>query len=330
MLSVSIIIPCYNEKNHIQLLLDAICAQTYPIARMEVVIADGRSTDGTRTIISEWCEKHQDLKLNLVENEKRTIPTALNRAIENSSGEFIIRLDAHSHPYPDYVERTVSSLEAGIAENVGGVWEIKPGANTWIASSISIAASHPLGVGDALYRHGKKAAYVETVPFGGFRRRLWESLGGFDESLLTNEDYEFNSRILQSGGRIWCDPEIRSIYYSRATLGGLIRQYWRYGYWKYRMLRRFPKTIRWRQVLPPVFVGSLITGFLLSWNPLIAMLLVVELLLYSIIVMIVGSVLSIQHKTPFLLIGIPASIASMHIAWGSGFLWSLATRLLKN
>ena len=312
------------------MLLDAIYAQTYPIARMEVVIADGRSTDGTRTIISEWCEKHQDLKLNLVENEKRTIPTALNRAIENSSGEFIIRLDAHSHPYPDYVERTVSSLEAGIAENVGGIWEIRPGADTWIASSISIAASHPLGVGDAMYRHGKKAAYVETVPFGGFRRRLWESLGGFDESLLTNEDYEFNSRILQSGGRIWCDPEIRSIYYSRATLGGLIRQYWRYGYWKYRMLRRFPKTIRWRQVLPPVFVGSLITGFLLSWNPLIAMLLVVELLLYSIILMIVGLVLSIQHKTPFLLIGIPASIASMHIAWGSGFLWSLATGLLKH
>ena len=330
MLSVSIIIPCYNEKKHIQLLLDAIYAQTYPIARMEVVIADGRSTDGTRTIISEWCEKHQDLKLNLVENEKRTIPTALNRAIENSSGEVIIRLDAHSHPYPDYVARTVSNLEAGVAENVGGIWEIKPGAHTWIASSISIAASHPLGVGDALYRHGKKAAYVETVPFGGFRRRLWESLGGFDESLLTNEDYEFNSRILQSGGRIWCDPEIRSIYYSRATLGGLIRQYWRYGYWKYRMLRRFPKTIRWRQALPLVFVGSLITGFLLSWNPLIAMLLVVELLLYSIILMIVGLVLSIQHKTPFLLIGIPASIASMHIAWGSGFLWSLATGLLKH
>jgi succinoglycan biosynthesis protein ExoA len=330
MLSVSIIVPCYNEKYHIQLLLDAIYAQTYPIARMEVVIADGRSTDGTRTIISEWCDKHQDLKLNLVENEKQTIPTALNRAIENASGEVIIRLDAHSHPYPDYVARTVSALEAGVAENVGGIWEIKPGADTWIASSISIAASHPLGVGDALYRHGKKAAYVETVPFGGFRRRLWESLGGFDESLLTNEDYEFNSRILQSGGRIWCDPEIRSIYYSRATLGGLIRQYWRYGYWKYQMLRRFPKTIRWRQALPPVFVGSLITGFLLSWNPLIAMILVVELLLYSIILMIVGLILSLQHNKPFLLIGIPASIASMHIAWGSGFLWSLARRLLNH
>jgi succinoglycan biosynthesis protein ExoA len=329
MLSVSIIVPCYNEKKHIQLLLDAIYAQTYPIARMEVVIADGRSTDGTRTIISEWCDKHQDLKLNLVENERQTIPTALNRAIENASGEVIIRLDAHSHPYPDYVARTVSTLEAGIAENVGGIWEIKPGANTWIARSISIAASHPLGVGDALYRHGKKAAYVETVPFGGFRRKLWESLGGFDESLLTNEDYEFNSRILQSGGRIWCDPEIRSIYYSRETLRELIRQYWRYGYWKYRMLRRFPKTIRWRQALPPVFVGSLITGFLLSWNPIIAMLLIFELLLYSTILMIVGFVLSIQHNKPFLLIGIPASIASMHIAWGSGFLWSLAGRLLK-
>ena len=142
----------------------------------------------------------------------------LIRPLENASNDVIIRLDAHSHPYPDYVTRTVSALEADVADNVGGLWEIKPGSDTWIARSIALAASHPLGVGDALYRHGKKAAYVETVPFGGFRRELWEKLGGFDETLLTNEDYEFNSRILKSGGKIWFDPEIRSVYYSRSTL----------------------------------------------------------------------------------------------------------------
>lgn len=329
MLSVSIIVPCYNEKNHIHLLLDAIYAQTFPRTRMEVVIADGMSTDGTREIVFEWTKLHQDLRLKLVDNEKQIIPAAINRAIENASNDVIIRLDAHSHPYPDYVTRTVSALEAEVADNVGGLWEIKPGAETWIARSISLAASHPIGVGDALYRHGKKAAYVETVPFGGFRRALWARLGGFDETLLTNEDYEFNSRILKSGGKIWFDPDIRSVYYSRSTLIGLVRQYWRYGYWKYRMVKRYPGTIRWRQALPPIFVASLLLGLLLVWIPLFRGLLVIEFLLYSIILLVISMKLAIVKREPALVFGIPASIASMHISWGSGFLWSIAKGLTK-
>jgi cellulose synthase/poly-beta-1,6-N-acetylglucosamine synthase-like glycosyltransferase len=296
---------------------------------MEVIIADGMSTDGTREIVSDWTKLHQDLQIKLVNNEKQIIPAAINRAIENASNDVIIRLDAHSHPYPDYVSRTVSALEAGVADNVGGLWEIKPGAETWIARSISLAASHPLGVGDALYRHGKKAAYVETVPFGGFRRELWVKLGGFDETLFTNEDYEFNSRILKSGGKIWFDPDIRSVYYSRPTLGGLVRQYWRYGYWKYRMVKRYPGTIRWRQALPPIFVTSLLLGLFLVWIPLFRGLFVVEILLYSIILIIISMKLAIVKREPALAFGIPASIASMHISWGSGFLWSLAKGLIK-
>ena len=323
--SVSIIVPCYNEKNHIQLLLDAICSQTYPLTLMEVIIADGMSTDGTREIITEWKNDHPDVKLILVDNEKQIIPAALNRAIENAKGEIIVRLDAHSHPYPDYVSRIVSALEGGLGDNVGGAWEIRPGDDTWVAYSISRAASHPLGAGDALYRHGKKAAYVETVPFGGFRKHLWEKLGGFDETLLTNEDYEFNARIIRSGGRVWFDPEIRSIYYSRPTLDGLSRQYWRYGFWKYRMLKRFPSTLRWRQALPPVFVASVLFGLCMSWNSIIAFLLFVELLLYSFVLIVIGIKLSIKLKKPLLAVGIPASIASMHISWGSGFLWSLVS-----
>jgi glycosyltransferase involved in cell wall biosynthesis len=329
MLSVSIIVPCYNEKTHIHLLLDAIYAQTFPRDLMEVVIVDGMSTDGTREIVSDWSGLHPDLRLKLVDNEKQIIPAALNRAIENASNDVIIRLDAHSHQYPDYVTRTVSALEAGVADNVGGLWEIKPGAETWIARSISLAASHPLGVGDALYRHGKKAAYVETVPFGGFRRELWVRLGGFDETLLTNEDYEFNSRILKSGGKIWFDPAIRSVYYSRSTLGGLVRQYWRYGYWKYRMVKRYPETIRWRQALPPLFVLSALFGLLLIWNPLIRGLLIIEFLLYSITLLIISIKLAVRTREPAHVLGVPVSIASMHFSWGSGFLWSLAKGLIK-
>jgi succinoglycan biosynthesis protein ExoA len=325
MLSVSIIVPCYNEKTHIHSLLDAIHAQTFPRSQMEVVIADGLSTDGTRSIISEWSNSHPDLKVKIVDNEKQIIPSALNRAIESATGEVIIRLDAHSHPYPDYIARSVSALEEGVADNVGGIWEITPGAETWIAKSIAVAASHPLGVGDALYRHAKKAAYVETVPFGGFRRELWVRIGGFDESLLTNEDYEFNARIINSGGRIWLNPDIRSVYYSRSTFRDLIKQYWRYGYWKYKMIKRYPKTIRWRQALPPIFVLSLLFAALLSWTPFFFALLILEILLYSMILLLIGLKEAFQSKILLFVIGIPLSIASMHISWGSGFLWSVIT-----
>jgi succinoglycan biosynthesis protein ExoA len=321
--AVSIIVPCYNEKDHIQTLLDAIEAQTFPHSQLEVVIADGLSNDGTREIISNWGDANRTLRVKIVDNEKRIIPSALNRAIENASGEIIIRLDAHSHPYPDYVARTVSALEDGVAENVGGIWEIRPGADSWIAKSIAVAAAHPLGVGDALYRHAKQAAYVETVPFGSFRRELWDRIGKFDESLLTNEDYEFNARIIKSGGRIWLSPEIRSVYYSRSAIWDLVKQYWRYGLWKYQMLRRYPRTLRWRQALPPLFVLSLIAGILLLWIPLISAALILEILLYSVLLLSVGFLEALRLRVWSMFFGIPLSIASMQLSWGSGFLWSM-------
>ena len=140
-----------------------------------------------------------------------------------------------------------------------------------------------------LYRHAKQAAEVDTVPFGSFRRTLIEQVGFFDESLLTNEDYEFNARVRKSGGKIWLDPSIRSIYFARSTLLELIRQYWRYGFWKWRMLRRYPDTLRWRQALPPLFVLSLIGLAILSiFIPFARILLAGELLLYFSIMILAG------------------------------------------
>ena len=251
--SVSIIVPCYNEQATIRKLLEAIYAQTYPQQNLEVVIADGISTDATRAEIIFFANAHPNLAIKVVDNPKRHIPAGLNCAMKESRGGIIIRLDAHSMPYPDYVECCVKDLAANLGDNVGGIWEIKPGADTWIAKSIALAAAHPLGVGDALYRHGTKAALVDTVPFGAFKRGVLALVGFFDETLLANEDYEFNARIRKSGGRIWLDPAIRSVYFSRSSLGGLARQYFNYGYWKWRMLRRYPDTLRWRQGLPPAF-----------------------------------------------------------------------------
>jgi succinoglycan biosynthesis protein ExoA len=323
---VSVIVPCYNEQSTIRLLLEALHEQTYPHAGMEVLISDGLSTDGTRDVIAAFQRDFPDLSVRIVDNARRSIPAALNRAIEASRGEIILRLDGHSKPYPNYVERCVSSHEEGRGANIGGVWEIRPGAGTWIAESIAAAAAHPLGVGDALYRHARRAAEVDTVPFGSFRRTLIEQVGFFDESLLTNEDYEFNARVRMSGGKIWLDPSIRSVYFARSTLLELARQYWRYGFWKWRMLRRYPGTLRWRQALPPLFVLSLLSLAVLSlFVPLAGILLVGELLVYFSIMIFAGFRAAVQQRQAFLVAGLPLAIAAMHISWGSGFLWSIIT-----
>jgi glycosyltransferase involved in cell wall biosynthesis len=322
--TVSIVVPCLNEEKRIRTLLDAIFAQTYPRELLDVTIADGHSTDKTREVIAAFQREHPDLNITVIDNDARTIPAGVNRAIAASRGEIIVRLDGHSGPYPDYVEKSVAALEAGRGQNVGGVWEIRPGAETWVARAIAVAAAHPLGVGDALYRHAKQAAIVDTVPFGAWKRSLVEQIGGYDESLLSNEDYEFNARIRQSGGKIWLDPAIRSLYFARPTLAALARQYWRYGFWKLQMLRRYPKTLRWRQALPPLFVLSLMGSALLTsaW-PIFGWLLAFELVAYFGILGLAGLRSTIQHREVFLLFGLPLAITVMHIAWGSGFLWSI-------
>jgi succinoglycan biosynthesis protein ExoA len=321
---VSVIVPCYNEQSTIRSLLEALREQTFPRGEMEVVIADGMSSDGTRDAIAAFQRDFIDFDVRVVDNARRSIPSALNCAIEASRGGIIIRLDAHSKPYPDYVANCVNAHEAGRGDNVGGVWEIQPGAQTWIAKSIAAAASHPLGVGDALYRHTTRAAEVDTVPFGSFRRVLIDRVGNFDESLLTNEDYEFNARVRRAGGRIWLDPSIRSIYFARSTLLELARQYWRYGFWKWRMLRRYPKTLRWRQALPPLFVLSLIVLASVSiFLPIVGYVLAGEMLIYFSVLILAGLYAAFRRREPYLVIGLPLAISIMHLTWGGGFLWSM-------
>jgi succinoglycan biosynthesis protein ExoA len=320
---VSIIIPCYNEEARIGNLLAAIAEQTHPREGMEVVLADGMSTDQTREVVEAFSRTHPNLPLRLIPNPKRSIPSAVNAAVAAAQGRIIVRLDGHSLPYPDYVARCVAGVESGAGENVGGVWEIRPGAEGWVAASIAAAAAHPLGVGDALYRHATRAGYVDTVPFGAFRRDLFEQVGGFDESLLTNEDYEFNARIRRGGGHIWLDPQIRSVYYARESLRALARQYWRYGFWKYRMLRRYPSTLRWRQALPPLFVLALLLGLLFSWLPVMGSLLALELAAYGLLLLAAGFLAAWKRRQGLLIAGLPLAIACMHLSWGSGFLWSM-------
>jgi succinoglycan biosynthesis protein ExoA len=284
-------------------------------------VADGMSDDHTIENIEAFLKSHPELKLRVVPNNKRVIPAGLNRAIEAAKGEYVIRLDAHSVPHPEYIARSVAGLDQHLGDNVGGVWKIVPRKNTWMAQSIAAAASHPLAVGDAKYRYADRPGEVDTVPFGAFRREYLLEIGLFDETLHTNEDYELNTRIRQAGGKLWLDPNIQVQYYSRSDLGQLARQYWRYGYWKAAMLRRYPGSVRWRQALPPLFVLGLI-GLLAAsfWSLAARWLLLAVVILYSMALLLSGLDITLQNRRISLIFGVPLVIATMHLSWGSAFI----------
>ncbi len=325
--TASIIVPCYNEQATIRLLLEAIYVQTYPRQEIEVLISDGQSSDGTRQVIQAYQDEYPDLSIRVLDNPQQSIPSALNIAIRAAKGEYIIRMDAHSKPYPDYVERCIRALEFGKGDNVGGVWEIQPGGTGWLAGSIAVAAAHPLGVGDAHYRVGGEAKAVDTVPFGSYRRSYAMQVGMYDESLLTNEDYEFNTRIRSAGGTVWFDPSIRSIYYSRGNILALANQYFRYGYWKGKMLRRYPGTLRWRQLLPPLFAASLFVFSVVGlFIPVFRWILLFEVGIYLLVLMAVGLSLALKKADLSLIIGFPLAVATMHVSWGCALLWSIIHR----
>lgn len=322
--AVSVIVPCYNEQATIGLLLQALYQQTFDRSAIEVIIADGFSTDQTRAVIENFRQTHSDLMVRIVDNPKRTIPSGLNAALRAARGEWIVRLDAHSVPYPDYIERCITALKQGLGDNVGGVWDIQPGGAGWIARSIAVAAAHPIAAGDTRYRLGGKAQAVDTVPFGAYRKSLIEQVGAYNEHLLTNEDYEFNVRIRRAGGIVWFDPSIRCVYYARARWWDLLRQYWRYGFWKGKMIRRYPSSLRWRQLLPPLFVVALFSlGLLSLWFPIFRLLLAGMLVIYGSVLVAAGMQKGVQKRDPALIPGLPLAISTMHLSWGCAFLWSL-------
>lgn len=328
---VSIIVPCYNEQHTIGLLLDALRQQEFPLKEIEVIVADGLSTDGTREVIDRHKTTYPELTITLIDNPMQTIPAALNKALDRAKGEYILRLDAHSVPRPDYVTLCMAILEKTDAANVGGAWEIRASQNHWLSRSIAVAAAHPLGAGDARYRYTGAAGEVDTVPFGAFQKKWIDRIGGFNESLLTNEDYEFNYRLRKAGGKIWFDPSIRSVYFARADIASLGRQYLRYGYWKAAMLLNNPKSLRWRQALPALFVsgllGLLVLGTLLNSARL---LLAIYWLFYLLITIGFALREAIRKRDPALLIGFPLALWTMHIAWGGAFIWGIASRIFRS
>ncbi len=249
---VSIVMPVRNEADFIGRSLRAVLLQDYPPDLMEIIVADGLSTDATRTIIGK-IEAEFGVKIKIVDNPEQIAPTGLNHAIAAAKGEIIIRVDGHCEIAPDYVANCVRYLRENKAEGVGG--PIETIGETLAAQAIAVAMSSGFGVGGSAFRTiNDREMYVDTVAFPGYKREIFDRIGIFNEELVRNQDDEFNYRLRKSGGRILLAPDIKSRYYSRGNLKSLWRQYFQYGFWKVRVLQLHPKQMSLRQFVPFGFV----------------------------------------------------------------------------
>ena len=318
---VSVVVPCRNEAMWIGGLLDAI--RTQEAAVLEIVLVDTGSDDGTQDVVERYQRAHPDLPLRCVSVPGAGIAEAMNRGVVAARGDIIVRLDGHSRPAADYVCRVLEALQETDAAVVGGVWMIAPGGQTVVADAIAYAVAHPVGAGDALYRTGRMIRgrqEVDTVPFGCFRKVTWEELGGYDEELLTNEDYEFNYRVRATGLVVLLDPDIRCTYFARSTLARLRNQYFRYGWWKVQMLKRHPRSLRWRQVVPgalvPLFVGLAASSLVWSIG---AFLLGAFAFAYGSTLVIAATQVASRQRRWCLVWPLVASFAVVHGSWSTGF-----------
>lgn len=245
----SVVVPCRDERRSIEACLDSILAADYPADRMEVLVVDGRSRDGTREVVDRYAARHE--RVRRLDNPERRTPVALNLGVAEARGQVILRMDAHTVYPPDYVPRCVEGLERHDADNVGGVWEIRPTEDTAVGRAIAAVYAHPFGVGDAWYRTGVDAPReVDTVPFGCWPREVFERLGGFDERLDRAQDLEFNLRLKRAGGRIVLDPAIRSTYLARSTLREDLPHRARSGFWTLYARRWGDRAYSRRHVVP--------------------------------------------------------------------------------
>ncbi len=323
---VSAIIPCRNEKKFIVQCLDSVITQDYPKDRMEILVADGMSEDGTQDILQEYSRRYSFLRW--VENPKKIQACALNNLIGQSKGEIIIRLDAHSNFPKDYVSNCVKYLGEYKVDNIGGIIETLPGADTNVARSIAWALATPFGVGGSKFRLGvSKPTMVETVPLGCYRREIFSEIGLFNENLIRNEDNEFNARLLKAGGRILLHPGINSSYFARPDIRSLADQHFRNGYWCVYGIKFSERPFFLRHLVPMGLMTFLLLSLFFGiWlRPLLWAGLAV-LGLYGFCVFITSAILilkrNIKHFPYFLLI-----FPSLHFSYGIGSLCGLVKLL---
>jgi glycosyltransferase involved in cell wall biosynthesis len=318
--SVTILIPCFNEEKFMASLLENILIQDYPRERLEGLVIDGMSTDRTREIIEGYHEKFPFIRLLL--NEKRFVPFALNAGIEAAVGDIIIRMDAHSAYPTGYVSTLVRTLEQTGGDNVGGSWDTQPANGSLMASAIAAATSSGFGVGNSTYRLGVSGVRkVDTVPYGCFRRSLFERIGKFDEELLRNQDDEFNGRIIKNGGSIYLVPEVSITYYARPDIRSLLRMFYQYAFFKPLVNRKLGKPATLRQFAPPLFVIFIFFGWIGFFiHPWAGMVYLAVLLVYLVADLTFSSISSLRHGRISMILFLPWVFPLIHGVYGIGYI----------
>jgi glycosyltransferase involved in cell wall biosynthesis len=311
---VSIVIPCLNEERYIVSLLDSLQSQDYGPDGIEVLVADGGSTDATRQLVRDYPTRF--LRLELVDNPKRITVGGLNAGMDQARGDCWIIIGAHSLVRQDFVRASVEALQRTGAACVGGPIEtIGEGAT---GKAIAAAMSSPFGVGNAKFRYADVEGDVDTVPFGCYHRKVWEVLGRFDETVDGADEDSYNERLIEAGGRIVLVPTIRSSYFPRRTLKALARQYWEYGAAKGTLLSR-GRPLRARHFAPPAMVAA---------GPLLALLGTVsgrarQLFTLLGLLYIVGGVFFARRSAEKAEANIGltfVAMATMHVTYGAGFI----------
>ncbi len=315
---VSVIVPCRNERQYIARCLDSILATDYPLDRLEILVVDGRSDDGTRPIVEGYAARHRGVRL--LDNAKRVTPVALNTGIRAAAGEILLRMDAHVFYPPDYIPRLVAALAQTGADNVGGVLVTLPADSRPMARAIAVALSHSFGVGNSYFRIGVRAPrWVDTIAFFCCRRELFQRIGMFNEEFVRHQDGEFNGRLIKRGGRILLLPDVASYYYARGSLRQVSRMYFQYGYFKPLAARRLGRIMTARQMIPPLFVLSLCgTGLLAAPLPAARVLFAVIAGAYGAAVLTCSG-LAIRRHGIRCALALAAVFPALHVSYGLGF-----------
>ncbi len=328
-MKISLVVPCRNEKAHIGGILDSLLAQELdPDWQLEILVADGRSDDGTWEALQQYSERARNVRM--IDNPGLIVSTGLNAAIGAASGDIIIRMDGHTVYAPDYVRECVNVLRESGADNVGGPWVAK--GKGVVGEAIAAAFRSPFCIGGGKAHDPSYEGEVDTVYLGCWLRTTFDKVGLFDPSLVRNQDDEFNFRLRRHGGRIWQSPRIRSWYTPRASISALFRQYLQYGFWKVAVIRKHRALASWRHVVPALFVSSILVFMALialmamsgMWATagVIGAALALELLVYG--VACAAATVPFFGSLPVsALLVLPLVIASYHVAYGLGFLIGL-------
>lgn len=319
---VSVIMPIRNEAAFIERSLGAVLAQNYPTDRLEVVIADGMSTDETREIIQRLADEHPQVNVRVIDNPGKIVPTGFNAALAEARGDVIVRVDGHCEIAPDYVSRCVAHLLQDSVDGVGG--PIETVGTSPLSGTIALAMSSGFGVGGSAFRTVKdKAMLVDTIAFPAYTRAAVKVAGPLDEELIRNQDDEYNYRLRKLGFRLLLAPDVRSKYYSRISLRSLWRQYYQYGFYKVRVLQKHPRQMRLRQFVPPAFVATILGGALLSpWSRIVRKLWGLAVSAYAVANLFASW--RIARKAGYEhLWRLPVVFSILHFSYGLGFLHGL-------